>query len=47
MKSDAMPRSDIVAELIFGPAITASDVGVIAWSTPGVANLIDNLLVEA
>ena len=47
MKSDAMLRSDIVAELIFGPASTATDVGVIAWSIPGVANVIDNLLLEA
>src|ERR1700758_1118144 len=29
MKSDAMLRSDIVAELNFDPAITATDVGVI------------------
>ena len=46
MTSDAMPRSDIVAQMIFGPAITATGVGLIAWSVPGAANVIDNLLVE-
>ena len=47
MTSDAMLRSDIVAEMTFGPAITATGVGLIAWSIPGAANEIDNLLVEA
>ncbi|VTU30870.1 hypothetical protein H6CHR_03486 [Variovorax sp. PBL-H6] len=35
MKSDAQLRSDIVAELTWGPAITR-----------GVAHVIDNLVVE-
>lgn len=58
MKSDALIRSDVVAELNFDPAITATDVGVHSWaerraaqgaarSAPGVASVVNHLRVEA